>query len=303
MSAAAGRGAGRDPGHRRARRAGLAAITAGLCVACLVAGAQAATLVSAIAGASTDSGPSGPRSASQPTPFGSHSATASFGVLSASSSVSFPDAGSDDGLQPRASFTDDFTITAPGATTGSGILTVLVRVDGGPQYEQSASSGAVSQGINTGYLALTRRAGGSGNFFDGTIIYNSGSVPPAAIINTVPAPGLVEVEFNVPFGFSIELGFEVLVRAAGNNTFFPPETGTLSGTTNVTLVWEGITSLRDFNDNELLPQAIIASGSGTDWTVSQGPQPAVPLGTWVAPIAGALLAGIGMGALRRRRVV
>ncbi len=263
-------------------------------------GAGAATLVSATTGSTTNSAPSGSVAAAEPTPFGSHSSSASLGVLQATSSVVFPGMGSDSGLTPLASFTDDFTITAPGATTIPGTMTVLVRVEGGPSFTESRSSAAVSQGMNVGYQALSLRAGGSLNLVNGTIIYNTGSPMEVTPLGTVPAPGLISVDFNFSFGFPIELGFSLDARAGGSNSFSSPEDGTLSGTTDVTLIWEGITSIRDQAGTELLDEATVTSGSGMDWTVSQAPPP-VPLGSIVAPASGLLLIAFGVARARRER--
>ncbi len=281
-------------------RATVTSLLVALALALISPTADAVTLVSARVGSTTDSGTTGLVSAAEPTAFGNHGCSASLGRLEASSALDFGGSGSDDGRVAIARFSDDITVTAPGATTGSGIMTVRVRIDGGPAYSESRSSVAVSQVMNTGYQVLTVRAGGTGNFLDGSIFYNTGTIPELTITGTSPAPGLVDVEFIVPFGFPIELGFEVNARAGGSNSFLPPEDGTLSGSSTVSLVWEGITSIRDLNDNELLEEATVTGASGTDWTSSQA-APAVPIGFGVAPGVALLLIWAGMRAVRGRR--
>jgi len=118
-----------------------------------------------------------------------------------------------------------------------------------------------------------------------------------SLFPTSPAPGLVPVEFTFFFGIPIELGFWVVTRAGGNNTFSPPDFGTLSGASTVSLTWEGITSIRDLEGNELLGQSTVVSASGTDWTVSQAPR--VLMGLLVGPVAAILLTGVGAFATRR----
>lgn len=274
-----------------------------LLVALLVpatSGAQA--LLTARVGGTTNTSPSGVAQTSDATPFGTHASTAYYGYLVAGSSVSLPDVGSDSGLTTVASFQDDITITDPSAVGVGGTLRALVRVVGGPDYDASASGPGVTQGMNTSYQVLTIRNGGTANFLDGGILYSTGQAPPETISGTVPAPGLVEVEFLFSFGFPVNFGMSLSAQTGGNNNFFPPDFGSISGESDVFLAWEGITSIRDSADNELIGTAQIVSASGTDWRAPQRPPPTVPVGGWVAPGAGLLLmlTALGWQGVRRR---
>ena len=256
-------------------------------------GTKRATQLTAVVGTTTNAGPTGPRSASGTTTFGSFAATADFGTLSASATISIGVNGSDDGLSTRATFEDDITITAPGVPMFTlGTLDVTAAVRGGPSYSQNASSGAVVQGINTGYQVFVTWNGGTEYAADGSILYGSGMVPPLAVINSVPAPGVVT--FDMPFSFGVPFTISAFLsaRAAGNNTFFGGEFGSISGTTDVTFTWGGITSIRDLGGTEYLGTATVASASGTDW-VGAAAIEAVRLGS--PPNPNALLPGVTSG--------
>lgn len=261
--------------------------------------ARAAPLLRAQVGLDANTGTSGVVQQSIPTTFGSHASQARYGYLVASSEVAISDiTASDNGLRATASFQDDLTITDPSATSATGTLRAQLRIVGEPISEATRSSLAVAQGISADYQVLTIRNGGTAFFVDGASQYNTSTTPPDVIVGTVPAPGSVEVEFTFSFGFPVELGLSLSTLSTGNNSFFPPETGSISGESNIFLVWEGITSIRDAADNELIDSATIVSASGTDWRVARAP--GVPLGPWVAPLALVTLLGVAGVAQRVR---
>lgn len=262
---------------------------------------RAQSLLKARVGTTETTGASGIVSQTLPTVFGSHSSAASYGYLVATSSIATGDVGTDNGLAAVASFQDDITITDPAAVGVVGTMTALVRVVGQPDYTAVAMGPSVSQGVNASYQVLTIRNGGTGNFLDGAVLFNRASVPEESVIGTMPAPGLVEVEFVFSFGFSLNFGMSLNAQSSGFNAYNPPDSGNIAGMSEMILIWEGITSIEDSMGNELIGSATIVSGSGVDWREAQAlPPPSVPLGPIVAPSAGVMMILLGARATRRR---
>ena len=259
----------------------------------------AQSLLTASVGGVTDTTPTGTASQATPTTFGNHAATAQYGYLTTDNGVAIPVSGSDSGLTAVATFQDDLTVTHPTAT-GGGTLRARLRITGGPEYTATRTSSAVAQGVNAGYQVLRVQNGGTFNFEDGAVSYSTGVMPPETILGTVPAPGLVEVSFPFVFGVSTNIGMQLSSNASGNNVFFAPEDGAITGDSHVVLRWAGIVSIQDNVGNELLSTASVASGSGTDWSGPLGPPP-VPTGPpWTTAILALGLFGVATLALAHR---
>ena len=176
-----------------------------------------------------------------------------------------------------------------------------LRITGGPAYDATRTSGAVFQGASGSHQVFSLRNGGTSGVTDGSVLYNTSTVPQETIFGTVPAPGIVEVDFPFSFGFPVNIGMQLIGGASGNNVFTPPEDGSVTASSNITLVWDGIVSIEDGGGTDRLGTATVSSASGTDWT---GPfAPDVPLGPWVPlGVAAALLAlGTAQATGRTRR--
>ena len=223
--------------------------------------AFAQPVVTARVGSITATGPGAPQQAADSTTYGGYSATAFYGYLTASAGFGIGESGSENGLLTQARFIDDLTISSAGATTSVGTLTAQVRILGSPEYTQTATGPAVAQGANVSYQLLRWQGGGSFSTLNGGILYNSSTEPQESIQGTVPPPGLLEVEYTFFFDSPRDIGLELFALAAGSNFFSEPEDGTVSGSSVITVGWEGITSIRDGNDNELLGQSTIVSAS------------------------------------------
>lgn len=263
----------------------------------LLAGlASAQSLLSANVGGNVQTAPSGTAQSSGGSAFGTHAATARYGSLSVGSAIAIPSSGSDSGLLAIASFQDDVTVTDPVAT-GGGTIRAQLRILGTPTYSASRTSPAVSQSATASYQVLRLQNGGSFSFEDGTVLYNTGTVPEETILGTVPAPGLVEVEFPFVFGFPVNIGMQLTGSSSGNNIFFPSDDGSVSASSNTTLEWLGIVSIEDSGGVERAGTATVTSASGTDWTA---PAPAeVPVGPWVPLGVGVALVALGTRRLDR----
>ncbi len=249
----------------RNRATFLAAATAALLVMSSTASPQS---LLARVGSNTSEGAGAFRSASGNAPFGTYSASASYGELIGNASVGIAEPGSENGLTTHAQFLDSLTIDHPGAATFGGTMTALIRLSGVPAFERSRTSQAVAQSVSVGYQVLRLQNGGSFFLRDGSILYNTAMVPEVAEIGVVPAPGLILVEYPFSFGFAFDFGLFLSVHAAAHNSFFPPEDGSVSGSSSVSVEWLGIRSIRDQNGNELRDDAILVSASGTDWAAS-----------------------------------
>ncbi len=275
---------------------GLPALVVVGVVVVAAAPALAQPSLTARVGALTVTGATPPQQAADATPYGSFAAPASYGTVSASATISIGENGSEDGLVTSAEFVDTLTVSAAGATTTNGFVTARFVVIGGPEYAQTASSAAVAQGVNTGFNVLRLQGAGSFNVDSGRIIYGSAQAPPEATIGSIPPPATLEIDFPFFFDFASDVGLRLDVDAAGSNLFSAPEDGTVSASTQMTLAWDEIVSIRDANDNELIGSATISSGSGTDYTVSQAPAQ-VPTASWLLlPIV--LMAGVTLRELR-----
>ena len=241
--------------------------------------ARAQCDVSARSGATTSAGPSGPVVASEPTPFGSFSATADFGALSVSATVSLPENASDGGVNAIAEFDDQLTITAPGVPQFTpGTLTAVVQTVGTPDVTQSATGPGVAQGMGTSYQLFLSKNGGTAYLLNGGVLYNDGTEPRLSVTGTVPAPGVEEIDISFSFGVPFTLGGFLLATAGGSNIIPVGASGTISGTTNVSFDWLGLSSVRETAGPEHLAVATVASCSGFDWvgdvastSVSLGP--------------------------------
>lgn len=271
----------------------LPAVLATLLVAAQ-AGAQCD--VYAQAGAANQTLTAGVASANDATTFGFSNTTASFGTLTAFSNVSLPDSGSDDGSSPIpvARYQDELTVTIPSQPgLFSGTMRVAFYVVGEPTIDLSAAGPGAIHNMNTSYNMIGTRNGGALYSVAGGRIQATGALPELTTLGTVPAPGRVEVDFPVVFGFPLTLGFELSSVTGGNQVIPPGLSGSVSGTSDVAFYWDGIVSIDDGSGNDILADANIASCSGIDWQESQLPPP-VPLGALLG--VGVALGCLGVGA-------
>ncbi len=252
----------------------------------------AATQVTATTGETTNSSATGSVSASEASAFGNHQSSASLGLLKASSSVVLSGFGSDGGVVTRATFEDDILCNVSGVPQfAAGTMTIAAEINGGPHYDQFATSGAVAQGMNVGYQFFMTRNGGTVYAIDGSILYGSSSDPKESNINTVPAPGHISIDIPIQFGTPSTIFAFLDARSGGNNNFFPPDDGSISGTTTVSFEWKGVTSIRDTVGNEYLELAECNSASGVDWFKSTQSR-TVPLDWWTDLFYALILMGL-----------
>jgi len=267
-------------------------------IAAVVAGisstaAHAQCLVRAQAGAAFQELTSGVASANDSTTYGSSATSASYGKLFANSSVSLSDTQSDGGSNPIpiARFEDTLTVAIPSQPgLFSGTMTIAFYVVGEPTIELSAGGAGSVHNMNTSYNMIGSRSGGGLYSVNGGRLQGTGSVPEMSTVGTVPAPGRVEVDFPVVFGSPFTLAFDLITVTGGNQVLLTGQNGFVIGTTTMSFFWDGIESIRDGSDNELLSQAVITSCSGTNWLESQAPPP-VPVGpfVWGCTALGALI--------------
>ncbi len=261
-------------------RAGAASL---LIVPLLAGQALAQASLTATVGANVASGPTPPQQVFDTTTYGAYSAIASYGSLVASGTFTISEVGSEGISALNAQFSDRLTVSAPGATTVQGFVTGRIRIDGLPSYTAASLGTGVGQNVTASYQVRRLQGAGTFNVIDGAIGFATNQVPQETTSGTYPPPAFIEVDFPILFGSPSDFGLFLLSVARGGNVLSSGSSeGTITGSSPMSLFWDGIVSIRDANGNELLGTASVTSDSGTDYLVSQAPPP-VPFGFWTGP--------------------